>query len=94
MFSAKRPRPSLAKCLDHRPRALGIDRRPQNRQIHPGILVFREPLAAARHRAYQADGVGYTIAESGLGAALLGEVRLGGKAARAQQPSEKRQVGE
>src|SRR5215469_4603650 len=94
-FSANRsPSPSLAKCLDRRPRALDVDRRPQDRQIDPGVAVFREPLAAARQRAHQADSVENTIAESRLGAALLGEIRFGSKAARAQQPPEKRQVGE
>ena len=57
-------------------------------------MATRSERAAARQRAHQADSLEYTIAESGFGAALLGEVRFGSKAARAQQAPEERQVAE
>src|SRR5689334_10453522 len=61
-FSQVVPR-SLSECWDHRPRRVDIYRRPQERQIYPGVAILGEPLSAVRHRADQTYCIEHPIAQ-------------------------------
>jgi hypothetical protein len=75
----------LSECLDNGARGPYLDRRPQNRQIEPGVAVLGKPLTAMRNGADQTKRVKHTISQRRVGMALRSLVRLVPKAAGTQQ---------
>src|SRR5947208_11681239 len=71
-------------------RAVDAEQRPwpQDRQIEPGLAIFREPVAAAADRPEETDRVEHAVAQRRVAGARFGLVGLLDKAADPQQPLE------
>ena len=66
-------------------RAFDPKRRPDDRQIEPGLAICGDPIAAMTDRSKQADRIENTITQRLATGSLFGFVGLGYKAARTQQ---------